>query len=732
MLDLIFTNLNLFKVNVVHDPVVPEDRYHPALTIDYPKIKKIPSFHNDQSYFNFSKANYKSITDFFFSYNWKDTFSQLDINSASITLYDALHFSILHMVSKVNYNKSKFPTWFSKDLINIVFQKRKAHAIFKTTRNPLDYRKFSLLRAKYKFISKQCYRKFIESTETNFCTNPNKFWNFVRKNRSHHDIPKTVNLNGVTSTNCIEVSNLFSKHFSSVYTHPRVLDNSSVSPHLHHDLPSNCFFYVSDVELELSKLRGNKSVGPDGFSGEFLYMLRSSLSYPLWLIFRKSLDEGKYPNLFKISAVTPVLKSRNSSNITNYKPISLSSHIVKLFDLLVLRSIKPVINSILIDEQHGFRSGRSTTTNSLVFSNYIFDAFINRTQVDIIYTDFTKAFNRVDHKLLMRVLIDTGFGEPLLSWFDSYLRDRKQFVNVLGVKSNIIDVPSGVPQGGHLSPLLFALFVNDIKSSLVNCRFLLFADDLKLFLKIQSLKDCLLLQEDLNSLVSWANNRGLELNISKCRSMSFYRTREHINYSYMINDNLLLSAGNVITDLGIVFDRELNFHAHLDKICCKALKTLGFIRRVSSEFKLVSSLKSLYCAFVRSILEYGSVVWDPGTSCGKKQVERVQRKFLNIVAYKLNIDHPPHDYSPVMHRLGLNTLADRRLEANLIFLRRLIDGLVDSSELLAQINFKVPSFHSRQLTIFSLPKCNTNYAKNQPLYRMMSIANKDPTALLYY
>lgn len=132
-------------------------------------------------------------------------------------MYDALHFSILHWVPKVNYNKSKFPTWFSKDLIDIVFQKRKAHAVFKTTRNTLDYRKISLLRAKYKFISKQCYRKFIESTETNFCTNPNKFWNFVRKNRSHHGIHKTVNLDGVSSTNCFEVSNLFSKHFSSVY-----------------------------------------------------------------------------------------------------------------------------------------------------------------------------------------------------------------------------------------------------------------------------------------------------------------------------------------------------------------------------------------------------------------------------------------------------------------------------------------------------------------------------------
>lgn len=106
------------------------------------------------------------------------------------------------------------------------------------------------------------------------------------------------------------------------------------------------------------------------------------------------------------------------------------------------------------------------------------------------------------------------------------------------------------------------------------------------------------------------------------------------------------------------------------------------------------------------------------TSCGMIQVERVRRNFLNFAAYSLTIDHPPHDHSLVMHWLGLNILADKRLEANLTFFRRLINGLIASSEV--QINFKVTSFNSRQLNIFSLPKYNTNYAKIQPLHRMMS------------
>uniref|UniRef100_A0A2S2P984 RNA-directed DNA polymerase n=1 Tax=Schizaphis graminum TaxID=13262 RepID=A0A2S2P984_SCHGA len=174
---------------------------------------------------------------------------------------------------------------------------------------------------------------------------------------------------------------------------------------------------------------------------------------------------------------------------------------------------------------------------------------------------------------------------------------------------------------------------------------------------------------------------------------------------------------------------SINFHSHLDNICCKALKMLGFIKRICNEFKLTSSIKTLYCAYVRSILEYGAVVWDPSTSCGKDQIERVQRKFLNYVAFILSIDHPPHDYTPILNKLGISSLVDRRKDANLKFLRLLIDGCIDSPVLLSMINFKVPFSAVRQIYPFFIPKCNTNYSENQPILRMMRMANSDPSFL---
>jgi hypothetical protein len=140
-----------------------------------------------------------------------------------------------------------------------------------------------------------------------------------------------------------------------------------------------------------------------------------------------------------------------------------------------------------MDEQHRFRHSRSATTYNLVFVNYVLDAFNNGNQVHVIYTDFKKAVDRVN---LIKILKAIGLGELLLSWFRSYLTNRIHHVKVFGIKYRVSNIPSGVPQGGHLSPILFALFINNIKHVIRNSRFLMFVDDLKIFNEIRCINDC--------------------------------------------------------------------------------------------------------------------------------------------------------------------------------------------------------------------------------------------------
>jgi hypothetical protein len=295
------------------------------------------------------------------------------------------------------------------------------------------------------------------------------------------------------------------------------------------------------------------------------------------------------------------------------------------------------VNSILVDEQYGFRPSRSATTNLIVFHNFILEAIEKRTQVDVIFTDFSKAFDRVDHKILIEVLYKAGFGEPILSWFKSYLSDRVQYVKVLGCKSEAVCVPSGVPQGGHLSPLLFSLLVNCLKQVIPDSMFLMLADDLKIFRLIESVTDCVTLQKELDALVLWFNSMGLSFNVGKCQSMSFARSRNIIHYTYLIN--------------GSFFCHNLDFHYHIEAVCCRVLKMLGFVIRTSKEFRLSSSLKALYCSLVRPLLEYSSILWDPFTAADSSCIERVQRRFCSLASFILQIPHPPHDYWPVMNKL---------------------------------------------------------------------------------
>jgi hypothetical protein len=180
-------------------------------------------------------------------------------------------------------------------------------------------------------------------------------------------------------------------------------------------------------------------------------------------------------------------------------------------------------------------------------------------------------------------------------------------------------------------------------------------------------------------------------------------------------------------DLGFKFTSNLDPSLHIEMICCSALRTLGFVMRLAKDFGLKSSLTALYCTIVRPILEYGAVIWDPHTAVNTCQLERVQRRFFRFASYLMGIDCPPHDYTPVATNLGLVTLAERRCYFGNKFLKDLLTGVIYTLSLLALVAFKVPLRSTRSNAMFHIPFSSTNYMQNEPLRRLMSQANTDPT-----
>jgi hypothetical protein len=227
--------------------------------------------------------------------------------------------------------------------------------------------------------------------------------------------------------------------------------------------------------------------------------------------------------------------------------------------------------------------------------------------------------------------------------------------------------------------------------------------------------------------VSWDESLGFALNVPKCSVITFCRINVALNYTYSVNNTTLKICNNSVKDLGFTLTRNLCPNIHIQIICCWALELFSFINRVSSDFHLLTSLKTLFCSLVLPFLEYGTIFWDPSTASACSMIKRVQRKFLRHAAYKLNISCPTHDYTPIQRLLSLESLADRRHSANIAFFSNLLSSKIDSHESLSHVSFNVPCRRTRSSVPFHIHLSSSNYYLNSPIVRFIRIVNTDPS-----
>jgi len=375
-----------------------------------------------------------------------------------------------------------------------------------------------------------------------------------------------------------------------------------------------------------------------------------------------------------------------------------------LLDSIVADELFTHFRFFLTEKQHGFFKGRSTVTNLLGYTEQLQQCLGSGGQLDVIYTDFSKAFDRVNHNILLVKLQKLGVNGKLLDWFGSYLKGRSLRVQIGNTFSDPVDVTSSVVQGSHCGPILFSLFINDI-ADLLPTDFNCYADDLKLFFAINSAMDCALLQEALNRLSAFALENDLALNVSKCFVVSFTkRKKRQIIHNYYI-DSLPLSRQVKAKDLGVSYNSSGSFSDHIDQVCLRARRALGFVIRNSKEFTNVKTIKTLYCSLVRSLLEYSSQVWNPTGVTQIKQLETIQHKFLLFVAKKFFGDYGSINYSHYENVLKIQTLELRRCIADVKLVVKSFNGEVDSSTFLHHFGLRVPRLSARSQTqsVFNVP-----------------------------
>jgi len=267
-----------------------------------------------------------------------------------------------------------------------------------------------------------------------------------------------------------------------------------------------------------------------------------------------------------------------------------------------------VINKILSDKQYGFIKGKSTVMQLLKVLDEWSSMLEKGGQIDVIYTDLEKAFDKVHHDILIHKLKTIKINEKVLAGIINFLKQRRQRVKIEDECSDWTPVVSGIPQGSVLGPLLFIIYINDMIEVCQNgSEVYLYADDSKIFRYIKDEKDAISLQNDLCFIVEWINRNILKLNIDKCKVISYGRVT--CKYDYEIK-NTKLERIDKIKDLGVVFDSRLKFADHIKEKVKKANSILGLIKRNFNNMPCNAGV-TLYKSLVRSHLEYAEVVWSP-------------------------------------------------------------------------------------------------------------------------
>jgi len=359
-------------------------------------------------------------------------------------------------------------------------------------------------------------------------------------------------------------------------------------------------------------------------------------------------------------------------------------------------------NNILTDRQYGFVKGSSTTLQLLTILDEWTEILENGGIIDTVYFDFQKAFDTVPHGRLIELMQHYHMNASVVAWISDFLSDRKQFVRVNGVSSEVFSVASGVPQGSVLGPLLFLVYINSMVEKVDDDGVYLFADDLKAFQKIESDDDSEILQQKIDRMNDWTQYSLLKFHPQKCKAMRITSARKQPSkICYSISDRMITQVSS-IDDLGITFNHHLTFEQHINNKVNKANSLAGMIRRSFVHLDK-EMFRTLFKSIVRPHLEYGATVWNPLQGNLITVIENVQRRASKRLPGMVHLS-----YKERLKLLDLPTLEYRRYRGDMIELYKLFNHHYSekvSVRLLRSLQNKAPRNSSRNhhLVIYKDP-----------------------------
>lgn len=382
------------------DSLVPSiDKYHPPIEFLIKFEKSLFSEHLESPYiFNLKKCKFNEITQFLSNIDFD---LNLDNNLSLDAIINKFHEIIYHsfnlFVPKI-YNNNSI-VWSNAELRNLIIEKKAAHKKYKLFPSLNNYFKFSKLRKKVKLLNLNCHTRYIADIENSISLNIKPFWNYVNSlKKSKNNVPDCMKYNSKTTKNLSETVNLFADYFSSVYVNSTINSNNIFSlPNIptknNHINLSSWSIDTCDIFDYLNSLDLFSGTGPDGIPSVLKKNCSSVLLKPLHFIFNKSLSLGYFPDIWKKSFVTPIHKTGDIHNVTNYRPISKMSIIPKMFEALITKKLSKIVSQVICKNQHGFRPNMSINTNILLYQSKILEALNSLN--DRVQTQSTPTFKKL-------------------------------------------------------------------------------------------------------------------------------------------------------------------------------------------------------------------------------------------------------------------------------------------------------------------------------------------------
>ena len=396
-------------------------------------------------------------------------------------------------------------------------------------------------------------------------------------------------------------------------------------------------FNINPVtEDEIVKIMGqfkDSAAGWDSLKPSIIKNIKEYVKLPLACICNLSFSTGVFPTELKLANVAPVFKANDEMAFTNYRPVSVLPVFSKLVERLMYNRLVTYINEnrLLYKYQFGFQEGKATYMALIVLIEKVAEALDKGESVIGVFLDFSKAFDTVDHGILLAKLHKYEVHDTALKWFEDYLTNRMQYVTYNSIKSEQKMIDCGVPQGSILGPLLFLLYINDLSTVSESCFSILFADDTNMFIAGKDIQDmCHKLNEDLTKIQEWLCCNKLSLNVSKTHYVVFMPRNKFFNDVNVMINNEKIERVYVTKFLGVQIDAQLNWKRHIEYTCKKLSKCIGILAK-ARKVLYKSCLINLYYTFAYPYFIYCNHVWGNAYQTNLEKIIIVQKRLLRLI-----------------------------------------------------------------------------------------------------